>query len=167
MLLRTAKDVLFTWVIVSSEKEISINLRYMGASTSPPLTIVATAYTNQKPSSIPTTIGGSQVLNASWISPSSVTIRVEGISSLYDADLITVVASPYGSSPPSIPIPTTENTTTQTQTEAPTQPQTEAPTQTQTQNNCDPSYPDFCIPPPPPDKDCSDVIQNNFRVTGY
>ena len=65
--LSTAKDVLFTWVILSSEKEISINLRYIGASTSPPLTILATAYTNQKP----TTIAGSQVLNASWISPSS------------------------------------------------------------------------------------------------
>jgi hypothetical protein len=52
---------------------------------------------------------GSQILNASWISPSRLTISVEG-----DADLITIIVSPYGSSPPSIPIPTTE-VSTQTQ----------------------------------------------------
>jgi micrococcal nuclease len=31
---------------------------------------------------------------------------------------------------------------------------------------CDPSYPDFCIPPPPPDLDCKDVPGTNFRVVG-
>jgi len=31
---------------------------------------------------------------------------------------------------------------------------------------CDPSYPDFCIPPPPPDLDCADVGRTNFRVVG-
>lgn len=30
--------------------------------------------------------------------------------------------------------------------------------------NCDPSYPDVCIPPPPPDLDCGDVPYRNFRV---
>ena len=32
--------------------------------------------------------------------------------------------------------------------------------------NCDPSYPDFCIPPPPPDLDCGHVDPFNlgFRV---
>ena len=29
---------------------------------------------------------------------------------------------------------------------------------------CDPSYPDVCIPPPPPDLDCRDVPYRNFRV---
>jgi len=29
---------------------------------------------------------------------------------------------------------------------------------------CDPSYPDVCIPPPPPDLDCTDVPHRNFRV---
>lgn len=29
---------------------------------------------------------------------------------------------------------------------------------------CDPAYPDFCIPPPPPDLDCPDVGRRNFRV---
>jgi micrococcal nuclease len=30
---------------------------------------------------------------------------------------------------------------------------------------CDPSYPDFCIPPPPPDLDCAD-IGTSFTVIG-
>ena len=30
--------------------------------------------------------------------------------------------------------------------------------------NCDPSYPGVCIPPPPPDLDCSDISYRNFRV---
>jgi micrococcal nuclease len=32
--------------------------------------------------------------------------------------------------------------------------------------NCDPSYPDVCIPPPPPDLDCGDVPYSRFRVEG-
>jgi micrococcal nuclease len=32
--------------------------------------------------------------------------------------------------------------------------------------SCDPSYPDFCIPPPPPDLDCRDVARRGFRVVG-
>jgi micrococcal nuclease len=30
--------------------------------------------------------------------------------------------------------------------------------------NCDPSYPDVCIPPAPPDLDCKDVPFKRFRV---
>jgi beta-lactamase superfamily II metal-dependent hydrolase len=30
--------------------------------------------------------------------------------------------------------------------------------------NCDPSYPDVCIPPPPPDLDCGDIPYRRFRV---
>ncbi len=33
-----------------------------------------------------------------------------------------------------------------------------------TATNCDPSYPDVCIPPAPPDLDCKDISENNFRV---
>jgi hypothetical protein len=29
---------------------------------------------------------------------------------------------------------------------------------------CHPSYPDFCIPPPPPDLNCEDIPRNNFTV---
>jgi micrococcal nuclease len=32
--------------------------------------------------------------------------------------------------------------------------------------NCDPSYPDVCIPSPPPDLDCPQVTYRNFRVVG-
>jgi micrococcal nuclease len=31
---------------------------------------------------------------------------------------------------------------------------------------CDPSYPDVCIPPSPPDLDCADVSFRRFRVLG-
>ena len=31
---------------------------------------------------------------------------------------------------------------------------------------CDPSYPDVCIPSPPPDLDCADVPHKRFRVVG-
>jgi len=33
-----------------------------------------------------------------------------------------------------------------------------------TQSNCDPSYPDFCIPSSPPDLDCGDISQKRFTV---
>ncbi len=32
--------------------------------------------------------------------------------------------------------------------------------------NCDPSYPDVCIPSPPPDLDCADIAFRRFRVVG-
>ncbi|MEQ1502743.1 MAG: hypothetical protein ABMB14_10965 [Myxococcota bacterium] len=31
---------------------------------------------------------------------------------------------------------------------------------------CDPSYPDVCIPSPPPDLDCADITDRRFRVVG-
>ena len=33
-----------------------------------------------------------------------------------------------------------------------------------TTNDCDPSYPDFCIPSSPPDLDCGDIPQKRFTV---
>ena len=30
--------------------------------------------------------------------------------------------------------------------------------------NCDPAYPDVCLPPPPPDLDCAEIPYRNFRV---
>lgn len=32
------------------------------------------------------------------------------------------------------------------------------------ENNCDPSYPDFCIPFSPPDLDCGDIPSKKFTV---
>jgi len=34
----------------------------------------------------------------------------------------------------------------------------------ESENNCDPSYPDVCIPPWPPDLNCGDVRYVNFKV---
>jgi micrococcal nuclease len=31
---------------------------------------------------------------------------------------------------------------------------------------CDPSYPDVCIPPAPPDLNCGDIPHRRFRVVG-
>lgn len=33
-------------------------------------------------------------------------------------------------------------------------------------NRCDPSYPDVCIPPYPPDLDCGEISYKNFKVVG-
>jgi hypothetical protein len=35
-----------------------------------------------------------------------------------------------------------------------------------TKSNCDSSYPDFCIPPPPPNLNCPDISQKRFTVSG-
>jgi len=37
-------------------------------------------------------------------------------------------------------------------------------TTTKSKENCDPSYPDVCIPPPPPDLDCEDIQFKKFKV---
>jgi micrococcal nuclease len=42
-------------------------------------------------------------------------------------------------------------------------PQTEP---TETTSSCDPSYPDVCIPSPPPDLDCGEISYKNFKVIG-
>ena len=51
---------------------------------------------------------------------------------------------------------------------APTvRPQPPAPTATPERGaNCHPSYPDVCIPPPPPDLDCPEIPFKRFRVVG-
>jgi micrococcal nuclease len=45
-----------------------------------------------------------------------------------------------------------------------TQPTASKPTQPQQQNNCDPSYPDFCLPKNSPDLNCRDISQRRFKV---
>jgi hypothetical protein len=55
--------------------------------------------------------------------------------------------------------PTAQAGTTTTQRRVTTT--TKAPTR-----NCDPSYPDFCIPPPPPDLNCADIGETDFTVQG-
>ena len=69
----------------------------------------------------------------------------------------------------------TSTTTTSTTTTAPPPPPTTAapqrvatppPTAAPVKRNCDPSYPDVCIPPPPPDLDCGEISHRRFRVVG-
>jgi micrococcal nuclease len=62
-----------------------------------------------------------------------------------------------------IPTTTTRRPTTTEPATATTRRPRPATTQPPAQN-CDPSYPDFCIPPPPPDLDCADVNGSNFTV---
>jgi hypothetical protein len=78
-----------------------------------------------------------------WIVPASTTTEPETTTT---AKATTTTRRPATTSPPT----TRRQTTT-----------TKAPTR-----NCDPSYPDFCIPPPPPDLDCPDINGNNFTVQG-
>jgi micrococcal nuclease len=47
---------------------------------------------------------------------------------------------------------------------APAAPPAPTPTSVPSGANCDPAYPDFCIPPPPPDLDCKDIPHKNFTV---
>ena len=50
-------------------------------------------------------------------------------------------------------------TSTYSPTPTPSKPKTQG-------TSCDPSYPDFCIPSPPPDLDCKDIAQKRFTVIG-
>ena len=68
---------------------------------------------------------------------------------------------------------TDQNKTTESITDSPiensissqtTQPST-SPMQT-SEPSCDPSYPDFCIPPNSPDLNCGEISHKNFRVIG-
>ncbi|MDW0192154.1 MAG: hypothetical protein QOC37_09510 [Nitrososphaeraceae archaeon] len=88
-------NVKITGVTISSEKTISINLIYNGTvATSPAIIIVANALTNRTEQ---VSMEGSQVLSEGWISPNNLTISLNGSSSLYDLNLVSVVAAPYGS----------------------------------------------------------------------
>ena len=60
--------------------------------------------------------------------------------------------------PTMTPSPTRTPTATSTNTPKPTNTPTRDP------DECHPSYPDHCIPPPPPDLNCDDVPWTNFRV---
>lgn len=48
----------------------------------------------------------------------------------------------------------------------PPPPAPEPPLPPPASGNCEPSYPDVCIPPPPPDLNCGDIEERDFRVEG-
>lgn len=56
--------------------------------------------------------------------------------------------------------------TTNTSTTASIPPTTTQSSVSPASSNCDPSYPDFCIAPPPPDLNCPDIPQKRFTVSG-
>ena len=59
---------------------------------------------------------------------------------------------------------TATNTPRPTATRTPTPRPAPTATATRDPRRCDPSYPTVCIPPPPPDLDCSDIPYRNFVV---
>lgn len=60
--------------------------------------------------------------------------------------------------------PTATRTATGTPTSTGTATNTPTITPTRDPAQCDPSYPTVCIPPPPPDLNCSDIPHRNFVV---
>ena len=85
----------------------------------------------------------------------------------------TITATPtQTATPSSTPTSTTTLTPTSTPTATPTKTPTATPTKTPTATatptrdpkKCHPSYPDHCIPPPPPDLNCDDIPWTNFTV---
>ena len=95
-----------TWLIISSDNELSVNIRYDGTGnlTAPTVSLLATALKTtsgvpQMPGATFERLTGANITQAGWTSPVTVPIRVEGTSSLYDADLIVVMIVPYTGSP--------------------------------------------------------------------
>ena len=95
-----------TWLIISSDNELSVNIRYDGTGniTAPAVSLLATALktTSSAPqvrASTSERLTGSNITHAGWMSPATVPIRLEGTLSLYDADLIVVMIVPYTGSP--------------------------------------------------------------------
>lgn len=91
-----------TWLIISSDNELSVNLRYTGNGTSPALSLFATALKATSPGQQGTLpivqsfqrLTGSSVTNTGWISPVTVPIKLQGDISLYDAELIILMIIP-------------------------------------------------------------------------
>ena len=95
-----------TWLIISSDNELSVNMRYDGTGniTAPAVSLIATALKTassapQVRASTYERLTGANITQAGWISPATVPIRLEGTLSLYDADLIVVMIVPYTGSP--------------------------------------------------------------------
>jgi len=116
-------DVKPTWLIISSDNELSVNIRYTGSNiTTPAVSLLATGLktvTNAPSPQIPRgatfeRLTGTNVTQAGWISPTTVPIQLQGTSSLYDSDLIVVMIVPYTGTPLLLSNTTNLNTTTLT-----------------------------------------------------
>jgi hypothetical protein len=101
-------DVKPTWLIISSDNELSINVRYTGTNvTSPAVSLLATALKTVANSPSPQLprgatferLTGTNVTGAGWVSPITVPLQLQGNTSLYDSDLIVVMIVPYTGPP--------------------------------------------------------------------
>ena len=85
-----------------------------------------------------------------------------------DAEELTTRAETTSASTTTSATSSTTTTTTVARTAATRPPATTspqpAPAPEPLSGNCSPAYPDFCIPPSPPDLDCPDVSGKRFTV---
>jgi hypothetical protein len=95
--------------------------------------------------------GGMHEFYLTSVPPGKYFIRVLAANTDWEVSVYLVGAETATTTTTTEKPPTTATTTTTTAT-------------TPTTQACDPSYPDVCIPPPPPDLDCSDIPYRNFRV---
>jgi hypothetical protein len=116
----------------------------------------------------------------SWINgPNGLQSRPNGERFSWEKDPVQNSAVPAPPSVPSVPAAVTPTTPPRTVANPPASAPSVAPRpatatprtepSTASGGNCHPSYPDFCIPPPPPDVNCTSAVINgrkNFRVTG-
>jgi micrococcal nuclease len=91
--------------------------------------------------------------------PSPIAAPITSTSEINHTNTVTPTAPTTTATSTATKLTTTTTTTTTAAT-------TTAPPSTTTTRStaCDPSYPDFCIPPPPPDLDCADIPRTNFKV---
>ena len=97
------------------------------------------------------------------------TEKADGSSSSTATVSVTPTSEPSATSSPTAvptqkPTPVPTPAPTPVPTAAPTSAPTPVPTQPPVAGGCDPSYPDFCIPPYPPDLNCGDVAGSGFTV---
>lgn len=84
---------------------------------------------------------------------------------LFSPEATTTIATTTTTGPPTTAPPATTTQPPSPTTPPPTTTTTGPLTTTTTaQANCSPYYPDFCIPPPPPDLNCGDIGSKNFTV---
>lgn len=96
-------DIKSTWLIISSDNELSVNIRYEGTGnvTAPAVSLLATALkTSSSAPQLPSNatferLTGTNITQAGWTSPITVALPLQGSLSLYDADLIVVMIVPY------------------------------------------------------------------------
>jgi hypothetical protein len=86
------------------------------------------------------------------------------VSFRYGDSRMAAVAGYFGVLPGGDPSPNTTTTSTTMGTTTTSTTMGTTTTSSTLPPNCDASYPDFCIPPPPPDLNCSDIAQKNFTV---